>query len=462
VRKSTKPARQPETGVSVAVICHNYGRFLREAVSSVLAQTLQPCEIVIVDDASTDDTEAVAGSFANRGVRYVRINTGNVWINRLRIINQLKGQWVLCLDADNMLPSNYLESAMQVASQDHQCGVVYPSLARFGNDDRFVDLSSPQLPLASANFIDASAVYRREAIMQAGLTNYSPDPKRTAEDWVLAKRIVGAGWTARHNPVPIRYRVHGANKHAKRIGEGRDYYDDSGLSCEPVTIVVPLAGRWHLWPETREWLETQTWPRSLCRLMLIDNSHDPAFSEVVRDWLACCSYGDVRYIRSTVGRAGLADEQRTGRPDHDREVHRSVASIYNAAFAECGTDYVLTLEDDIEPPIDAIEQLFRGMGPRVAAVSGAYLHRNGKTWLAWTGQAGNLQTYANRGKGIEAITGCGFGCLLIRRSVTQAIQLATDGLTPFYDANTFETIRQLGWEARINWNVDCKHYAEPL
>ena len=449
--------------ISVAIICHNYGRFLREAVESVLSQTLQPCEVVIVDDASTDDTEAVARSYAAHGVRYCRVDTGNVWLNRLRIIEQLSGQWVLCLDADNVLPPNYLASAMQVTSQDQRCGVVYPSLARFGDDDRFVDLSSPQLPLSCANFIDASSVYRREAVVQAGLTNCSPDPKRTAEDWVMAKRVIGAGWTARHNPVPLNYRVHGANKHARRISEGRDYYDDSGLCCEPVTIVVPLAGRWRLWPETREWLESQTWPRSQCRLMLIDNSHDADFGEMVRDWLAIDSdYGDVRYIRSPVGRAGLADEQRTGRPDHDREVHRSVASIYNAAFAECGTDYVLTLEDDIEPPRDAIEQLLRGMGPRVAAVSGAYLHRDGRKWLAWTGKAGRFQLYETRGEGVAAITGCGFGCLMIRRSVTQSLQLTTDGPTKFYDANAFDSIQQLGWEVRINWNVDCKHYAEPL
>jgi glycosyltransferase involved in cell wall biosynthesis len=89
--------------VSVAIICHNYGHYLREAVDSVLAQTLLPCEVVIVDDASTDDTEAVAKSYAARGVRYVRVDTGNVWLNRLRIIDQLRGKWVLCLDADNTI-----------------------------------------------------------------------------------------------------------------------------------------------------------------------------------------------------------------------------------------------------------------------------------------------------------------------------------------------------------------------
>jgi glycosyltransferase involved in cell wall biosynthesis len=448
--------------VSVAIICHNYGQYLAEAVDSVLAQTLLPCEIVVVDDASTDNTEAVARGYAARGVRYVRVDTGNVWLNRTRIINELRGKWVLCLDADNTIPPTYLERAVAIGEPDPRCGVVYPSLNRFGDDQRLVDFSRPGLPLSAANHIDASAVYRREAVLQAGLDAVSADQMKTAEDWVQARRVVGAGWTAHHNPVPINYRVHGSNKHTRRIEQGRDYYDDAGLAHEPVTIVIPLSGRSHLWPVTRDWLESQTWPRSQCRLMLIDNSHSDSFGVIVRHWIAASDYQDVRYIRSTTGRAGMADEQRTGRPEHDREVHRNVAGLYNAAFRECGTDYVVTIEDDIEPPTDAIEQLLRGMGPRVAAVSGAYPHRDGSRYLAWQGDVSHERWYLGPGHGIEQITGCGFGCLLIRRAVTQSLMLTTDGPTRFYDANAFDSIGKLGWEVRINWSVDCKHHAEAL
>jgi glycosyltransferase involved in cell wall biosynthesis len=46
--------------VAVIVVCHNFGRFLAEAIHSVLVQTRPPAEVLVVDDASNDDTSAVA------------------------------------------------------------------------------------------------------------------------------------------------------------------------------------------------------------------------------------------------------------------------------------------------------------------------------------------------------------------------------------------------------------------
>jgi glycosyltransferase involved in cell wall biosynthesis len=446
--------------VSVAIICHNYGHYLREAVDSVLAQTLLPCEVVIVDDASTDDTEAVAKSYAARGVRYVRVDTGNVWLNRLRIIDQLRGKWVLCLDADNTIPPTYLESALTIASHEQRCGVVYPSLARFGDDARFVDFSAPRLPLSAANYIDASSVFRRESILQADLTDCCPSSNETAEDWILARRVLSAGWTAHHNPTPLNYRVHGANKHAG--DKSRNYYDDAGLEFEPVTIIVPLSGRLQTWPRLVDWLDWQSWPAHQCRIVLIDNSHNPEFEVVVKRWMANTDYGDVRYLRSEIGRAGMADEKRTGRPEHDRDVHRTVAAIYNRAFTESSTDYVLTLEDDIEPPLDVIERLLRAMLPNVAAVTGAYKHRNGQHWLTWHGHAKSREFDRVKGSGVQRIDGAGFGCLLLRRLVANSLRLTTDGPQPFYDQNAFVDIAAMGWRCVVDWDAECIHHAGVL
>ena len=54
--------------VSVVIPCFNQGHFLREALDSVMTQTLQPEEIVVVDDGSTDDTAAVARTVSQRPV----------------------------------------------------------------------------------------------------------------------------------------------------------------------------------------------------------------------------------------------------------------------------------------------------------------------------------------------------------------------------------------------------------
>ena len=77
--------------VSVVIICHNYGRYLAEAITSVLMQTRPAKEIVVIDDASTDDTPEVAKVFADRGVRYHRVATGNVQENRRIGVNYCRG-----------------------------------------------------------------------------------------------------------------------------------------------------------------------------------------------------------------------------------------------------------------------------------------------------------------------------------------------------------------------------------
>ena len=64
--------------VSVIITSHNYAHFLEPAILSVLAQTARPHEILVVDDSSTDNTREVAERFADRGVKYLRLETGSV------------------------------------------------------------------------------------------------------------------------------------------------------------------------------------------------------------------------------------------------------------------------------------------------------------------------------------------------------------------------------------------------
>ncbi len=51
-------------GIDVIVPCYNYGRFLRQCASSVLAETRLPIRLLIIDDASDDDSGEVARSIA--------------------------------------------------------------------------------------------------------------------------------------------------------------------------------------------------------------------------------------------------------------------------------------------------------------------------------------------------------------------------------------------------------------
>jgi len=450
---------QRRSSVSVAIISHNYGMYLAQAIRSVLAQTLKPERILVIDDSSTDNTEAVAKSFAGRGVEYLRVDTRDVWENRLIAFRELDSEWVLCLDADNYLLDDYLEEGVRAGRSSDTCGIVRTDLLHFGLSSRL--FKPAQDNLWSTNHIDAGSIYRREAVLQQEIDSVLINPLEEGEDWLLARKVCETGWTVAQNPVPLMYRKHGNNKLDGRLSRARDYYHDASLRNEPVTLVCLLSGRWNCLRDTCRWLGAQTLPRRLCRLVMVDNSNDPSFGEQVRQWLTSSGYQDFRYIASSLGEQGLGERQRAGQLGTNRKINQVVAAQYNRVIHEASTEYIFSLEDDVFPErSDAIQHLMFGMSSDVAGVTGAYPHRDSDRWLAWTG-TGAQHTYPEQlGEGIEEIDGCGFGCFLFRKSAMSQQKLVSDAKpTIFFDCNGCDSLRQKGWKLRLNWDVVCEHRA---
>src|SRR5262249_59293001 len=103
--------------ISVVIPCYNGARFLRETLASVLAQTLPPLEVLVIDDGSTDDSGAVAESFGPP-VRVIRQPNQGESVARNRGIEEAKGEWVGFLDADDLWNPDKLERQWQVGDPD--------------------------------------------------------------------------------------------------------------------------------------------------------------------------------------------------------------------------------------------------------------------------------------------------------------------------------------------------------
>lgn|SRR3989442_4130210 len=94
--------------VSVVVPTHNRGDLLSAAVESTLGQTHRPLEVLVVDDGSTDDTEAICARWG-RALRYVRQANAGVSAARNRGIAEAQGDYVAFLDADDVWYPRKLE-----------------------------------------------------------------------------------------------------------------------------------------------------------------------------------------------------------------------------------------------------------------------------------------------------------------------------------------------------------------
>lgn len=113
--------------ISVIISCYNYGRFLKEAIESVLNQTYQDFEIIVVDDHSTDRTAEVMAEYINNPkISYIQhdAHVGQVW-NKNSGIELAKGEFIAFLDADDAYYPRKLEKQVEILRQCPQYDVTY-------------------------------------------------------------------------------------------------------------------------------------------------------------------------------------------------------------------------------------------------------------------------------------------------------------------------------------------------
>ena len=110
--------------VSAVIPCYNYGRFLGEAIESVLSQTFSAHEIIVVDDGSTDGTPEVARRYGEK-IRYHRTENRGVSAARNAGIALAEGDLIAFLDADDRWLPNKLECQVPVFDGTPGVGLVH-------------------------------------------------------------------------------------------------------------------------------------------------------------------------------------------------------------------------------------------------------------------------------------------------------------------------------------------------
>lgn len=195
--------------VSVVIPCFNYGRYMEEAVDSILAQTWQDIEIIVVDDGSDDlHTLHILDCLKKPKTRILRQKNGKPSSARNAGIHMSQGKYICCMDADDKLSPTYLEKCLlRLESGDVDiCG----SWQQDFGDSQLIQIPGPfsLKRLLHENCLIVASVFRKDMWEYVG--GYDETMVDGYEDWEFWIRLAGVGARASTIQEPLFwYRKHG-------------------------------------------------------------------------------------------------------------------------------------------------------------------------------------------------------------------------------------------------------------
>jgi glycosyltransferase involved in cell wall biosynthesis len=180
--------------VSIIVPCYNLGQYLAEAVDSVLAQTFQDFEVVVVDDGSTErETLRVLASFDKPRTRIVRSNNCGLPAAKNLGLAHTTGPYVCMLDADDRLEPTLLEKSVAALDTDPSIAFVSHWLRTFGDEVwEWTPASCDASALLDANTVNGAALVRRSALEAVG--GFDESMREGCEDWDIWISLVEQGF----------------------------------------------------------------------------------------------------------------------------------------------------------------------------------------------------------------------------------------------------------------------------
>jgi GT2 family glycosyltransferase len=220
--------------VSVLITTHNSAKFLARCLDSIHSQTYQPIEVVIVDNASADETRAILQQTTGLKIFYNDRNTGFAAAQN-QAARAARGTWLLSLNPDATLSSTFVAELITVGELDSRIGTVCGKLLRwdpesheeltrvidsagiyFRRDLRHLDRGAEELDTGQYEKEEyvfgatgAAALYRRTMLDDVSVEGQYFDEQFFAyrEDADLAWRSQLMGWHCLYTPKAVAWHV---------------------------------------------------------------------------------------------------------------------------------------------------------------------------------------------------------------------------------------------------------------
>lgn len=207
--------------ISIVIPLYNAGRWIMETLHSILAQTMEQWEVIVVDDGSTDDGPSLVAAAAAKDPRFCLLRQANAGPAMARHFGaqQAHGEWLMFLDADDLIPPERLARDLGVAQENPHSSVVVGSVEWFSNDGKVAHqgllAADPELNRwrhqFHAVFNFSALLMRRDAYLASG--GFNPDPAvHYAEDYDFTLRLLESVEFTQIDAISLRVRKHETNR----------------------------------------------------------------------------------------------------------------------------------------------------------------------------------------------------------------------------------------------------------
>ena len=199
--------------VSVVVPVYNMEAFLPETLDSILASDYPNFEVVVVDDGSKDASYRIACDYAKKDQRvraYTQPN-GGACAARNQAVRLAKGEFILPVDADNLIEPGLIADSVKEILKDPSVKVVAPRADFFG--ERTGEWKLPPFSLhllARKNIMDTCALYRKVEWERAGGYCEGIIAREDWEFWIAV--LKNGGKVVRLPEIGLHYRIRNVSK----------------------------------------------------------------------------------------------------------------------------------------------------------------------------------------------------------------------------------------------------------
>ena len=238
--------------ITVYITNYNYGKYIKQAIESVLNQSCKDFELIIIDDGSTDDSKGIIEKYSSHPkVKIIFQQNKGLNVTNNIALRVASGQYIMRLDADDYLDSSALLVMSDSLNKDDNLGLVFPDYFLIDQHDNILNIERRNSFDSEVSLLDqpahgACTMIRKKYLQQLG--GYDEE-YRCQDGYELWIKFISKYKVSNINTPLFYYRQHGSNltSNEEKILDTRAKIKDNFIKSRKlenprVLAIIPLRG----------------------------------------------------------------------------------------------------------------------------------------------------------------------------------------------------------------------------